>query len=1050
MKCPNCDLCNKQGLPILLTRYAIAPTEANAPQLSGQFTLAGAPPLGEMAHYTQRLLRQGFVYEYNETMDRWRCHVVHDEGYLMPFDIDSDGPKASVNTGDPNQKKKPCEPEIDGAIAGCVCVPHSELGVLWFAFSDVEWTNAVWKTATDVKWRKANMRKIDVTNWGESKSTRVDAKHAAGINEVEKYITEFSGQTKSSAFAFCADPFIARNRYVDFTPLATHLGIPAPAPFAITNAHDSIFNFNTNALTWIAFYREVAKKATAIGANYNELIRTMRNEGAYTGLLHQFKRLDPYDKLPPGRKGVILALHDPAGIIKDIAALINYKFVEFDRPYDRKLAVSQAIEGLHKTIMDQAEEKLINSSSERARRQELFDIRNPIGDEIRVLSKAQIDFARTEAWNKYFYLDYEMKEIYVDDAAWEDFQARHPETGEKYDPRKRRKNEFGNYLPPRFTEPGGEYWNYIENERRKFKEAQHRKRQVAHPPIDYKPRFDEEERAKFQSFYDEQLTKFTEGKIKSMVVAHAAWAKHKDLLKYFDGFFDPDNFDSGLVFSSVLSECIGNTQGLGPCSEVYDKWLDTDLSVKENLLARGMYLNQDILAQAAENLVPQGTLTLTQAKLFEEAMNAVQEGAKGSILGEAIEKARWYELQKHIAAVSSRLTALFSSVLLRAAKSVKEFARKILVAAGLAQSRALIMVSVEGQRINYARAIVTRALRALHGETNTHLRNKVEKILESLPKQYTRGTGGYSTVIPLWISEEDLIALREESQMRGPGSKARAHEIASKIRTGPPEPHATILADAVVGRGTPERLEELQESVRLRDLDLSEASSQRNLAPGISSIFLIVQMWGLKASYEAALKADSIGKETWDPLGRFVASIIGTGSAAVSALEKVAARFSARLGPATKERIEWIVRGGKTAKWLGAGAGFVMGAVDVVLGFKAYQAGKTGLAWIQMGSGALGIIGAWLLLCSSPWTAPVGVILLIGSIALSVYLEHVKENDTQDWLYRCVFGHAPDYPTGAREKELDESFAGWGKGAYKFQHAGIERLAFRAAMGAAV
>jgi hypothetical protein len=904
---------------------------------------------------------------------------------------------------------------------------------MWFAFSDVEWTNDVWKKAQDVKWRESHMRPVDLTDWDKSESTSVNGiKHAAGINEIEKYVTEFSGQTKSSAFSFCADPFAARNRYVDFAPLGAHFGIPAPAPLAITNNNSkATFNFTMGVPGWRAFHVEIIKKAAATGDtnNLNEMIRTMRKEGAFMGLLHQFKRLDPNDKLPIGRKGVILALDDPAGIISDVAAFINEKLVVFDRPYERKLMVSQAIEILRKSVMDQAEGKTVSKAAAITEMYETTFKRKDEAGEFSEVSDAQRNFERTEAWNKYAYLDYEAKDIYADDAYWKEFQEKHPDMNDPPPPK------AGYSNPAAHAKRLG--WEMMNEERQKFEKARYKTHIT--PLFVPKPRFSEEDRAKFQNFYEDQLAKFIEENIKVLAVAHAAWVKHKSLLKYFNGFFDPDNFDSGLAFTAVLAECIGHTQSLEPCAEVYDKWLKTDIHAKENLLARGMYFNQDAVNKTAKKLIKTEE-DVAAEKLWKEAMKAIEKGAKSGLMGNLVTGKKWFQLKEHLENVSNYLVARLSGVIIKAGYTI---VRPVLVLAGLAQSHALIEVSVKGQRVNHARVSATRALKAVHGGSNTRLKSEVEKILNSLPKKHFAGNGVYSAVIPLWISEDDLTALRE---MQGLDEAARAKAIAGKIQTGgTPTPRARILADAVAGKGTPEQLEELNQTVRLRDLDLAENAARRIMKPLGSSIFSILQMFGLESTYKAYLKTDNIGKETWSPITRLVSSVIGSAGAAFGALETFMPE-SARLVLRQESKLFATLT---VPRLLGAVAAFIWGATDIVLGFRNLFDGKTTVGGLYIATGVLSLVGAGLgLFAAAPWLAVAGVILLVGSVVLSIWLENIKENDTQDWLHRCIFGHAPDYPKGKEAEELENSAFGWGLERYKFRHEGIESRALRNAMGA--
>lgn len=83
--CENpCETCAKEGLPLLLTRYALMPKETGAPALAGQLQdpdLAKVP-LGQGAHYGLRLLRSGYVYVYDEARKHFDEYFVTADGFM--------------------------------------------------------------------------------------------------------------------------------------------------------------------------------------------------------------------------------------------------------------------------------------------------------------------------------------------------------------------------------------------------------------------------------------------------------------------------------------------------------------------------------------------------------------------------------------------------------------------------------------------------------------------------------------------------------------------------------------------------------------------------------------------------------------------------------------------------------------------------------------------------------------------------------------------------------------------------------------------------------
>jgi hypothetical protein len=199
-----CDFCDKRGLPVLLVRQAAA-LGGGAPQW--------APPLassdaGSEALCTARLLRSGYVYVFDEARHRWEGYYVTPQAYLMKFSVDQ--PMPAIYAG----CLEPCERSGHREIAGCVTVRDSRrAGVVWFGFSDVEWTPAVLDKHADPAWRARHMQKLDVAQWLASQQ----APHAVAIKDVAQHVAEYHDGV--SAKAFGAGPFAWANRRGDASRL---------------------------------------------------------------------------------------------------------------------------------------------------------------------------------------------------------------------------------------------------------------------------------------------------------------------------------------------------------------------------------------------------------------------------------------------------------------------------------------------------------------------------------------------------------------------------------------------------------------------------------------------------------------------------------------------------------------------------------------------------------------------------------------------------------------------------------------------------------------
>jgi hypothetical protein len=93
----SCQFCNKKGLPVLPLRYALARQGmGGAPSVASPFVVAEKEQRKEqfslpkdLADYTLRILREGYLYVYDEFRKEWAAYVVTQGGYLFEFDPDA-------------------------------------------------------------------------------------------------------------------------------------------------------------------------------------------------------------------------------------------------------------------------------------------------------------------------------------------------------------------------------------------------------------------------------------------------------------------------------------------------------------------------------------------------------------------------------------------------------------------------------------------------------------------------------------------------------------------------------------------------------------------------------------------------------------------------------------------------------------------------------------------------------------------------------------------------------------------------------------------------
>jgi hypothetical protein len=165
-----CKFCRRYGLPVLPARPAVIAADDSLPLLPADITVP-VPAQGQTA-YTARLLRAGFLNIWSESGARWINYYVTDDGYYYPLPERGDVP-ADIVAG----TRKPCvnKPE-ELATASLITLPVKPAGMkngmFWFAWSEVEWTDATRKKHEDVAYRSQYMQCFDMDAWVNGGSGR--------------------------------------------------------------------------------------------------------------------------------------------------------------------------------------------------------------------------------------------------------------------------------------------------------------------------------------------------------------------------------------------------------------------------------------------------------------------------------------------------------------------------------------------------------------------------------------------------------------------------------------------------------------------------------------------------------------------------------------------------------------------------------------------------------------------------------------------------------------------------------------------------------------
>jgi hypothetical protein len=197
--CSNpCETCAKEGLPLLLTRYALLPNDACAPRLSGNLDAAELKkvPLGGAEHYGLRLLRSGYVYVFDEQRNHWSEYFVTTNGFLSKMP-----PRIRALKVQPRPRTEfQCASNGAAPMAGVITIQNPlHADKVWIAFSDVEWTDKVFADHLNAEQRKKHMLCITV------KGGKVAAQpHAAPLEQLEALVPEYALPARLASASFAA------------------------------------------------------------------------------------------------------------------------------------------------------------------------------------------------------------------------------------------------------------------------------------------------------------------------------------------------------------------------------------------------------------------------------------------------------------------------------------------------------------------------------------------------------------------------------------------------------------------------------------------------------------------------------------------------------------------------------------------------------------------------------------------------------------------------------------------------------------------------------
>jgi hypothetical protein len=477
----------------------------------------------------------------------------------------------------------------------------------------------------------------------------------------------------------------------------------------------------------------------------------------------------------------------------------------------------------------------------------------------------------------------------------------------------------------------------------------------------YDKKFDNPGRQKWNADYGKRLEAFDAEFIAPLALNHVAWMKSTALLQHLECNYDPHHAESGEVYTMVVTRCLTATQDKKACAQLYNEWLQGDITDKKNFLLRAMVLNQNI---TADSIKAAAEVTFDIRQIPWDNIFA----ASSSALGKLAEKVQ--DITAHlIAQVGGPLAQMFHKII----DGSRNF-RAAIMATGLISGHPVVVCEITGSRPQFVK-LLTRQLMQISG----HAFNEVQlryAVAAELKRQEIHGKPVSGTAHRQWLMTVD----KEMTNIMPDGLTPQNQRewLVKHIRT-------------------PEAVE---------SLNLERWRRVINTHVRVGVLTGILQAVCLTKLISDQQK--SLGNENFDASARLYAGMTAVG-ATTSEVIGIALSERATLGMRYGQGLastmgDFLKRMGKN---FGLGAGLVVAGLDFYKGFSEFREGADGLVVVSyLGSGIVGIALSAALLASA--SIPVIGFLILLAIGIGILIENIKDNPLQDWLERCPWGRLKD------------------------------------------
>jgi hypothetical protein len=494
-----------------------------------------------------------------------------------------------------------------------------------------------------------------------------------------------------------------------------------------------------------------------------------------------------------------------------------------------------------------------------------------------------------------------------------------------------------------------------------------------------RPRFDHAGSQSWLKSYNEGFLKFDAQHMAPLAKAHALWMQHPRMTHHMSCNFDCTDPDSGVAYTATFVNLLTNTLDKQPSYDLYVQWLNAGDYADKNLAMRALGFNQTELIEklkAADASPVDGRAFPSDAAAsavatFMDNMPPTANAQLMALLAGLSGPSLTYWNNFNAGKIGGKAAAALAAV------SGKQFVR----------------LPINGNRGQFIQAYMRELYRL-----DPELRVKPNQLQAAIAKQLKlleiEGVKmkGHSKLGWYVLLDKDALAGATSKNLSG---QALADELVKAIRT-------------------PQDIQKLDvaRTVRFRNVAYGGATALGGMLMALNFTKLLEDVdKSMNHELTEAKAKLAIGGVA---IGGFVAEQLGNGLKKLGETRlKNAAGLSA---------VKWGERFARFGRFAGFGTGAILGVWDVLKGIGEYQKGSYGLATAYISSGIAATVVSSVLFFSAfgllGWVA-LGIGVLVWLVA-TYFVETLKGNPRQEWLFRCHFGAAKEQEKYPDLKTHDE------------------------------